>query len=49
MEANTLMLYHYPSVIVFISRWIINGPQVLHILDHKYDNDDELNHASISV
>lgn len=26
MGANIIKVYRYPSVIVFISRWIINGP-----------------------
>lgn len=27
MDANIIKVYRFPSVIVFISRWIINGPQ----------------------
>lgn len=48
MEANIIKVYHYPSVIVFFSRWSVNGThatEVLRILDRQHGNDDEVNHA----
>lgn len=48
MEANIIKVYHHPFVIVFLSRWSVNGThatEVLRIPDRERGSDDEVNHA----
>lgn len=48
MEANIAEVFRRPAVIVFSSRWSVNGThatEVLRILHCRHGNDDELNHA----